>query len=81
MKTYDTIDYAQYERNNKLSFAIASMAFDGYTHIVLRKRLSDGSLGMLAGGRPADILSRYGDMEIERASVTFEGLLLIVVRD
>lgn len=72
-------DYAQYDRNCKLSFALASMAFEPYTHVIVRQRLPGEGLQTIGGGYVSDLLSRFGDLQVESSYITHEGLLQITV--
>lgn len=72
-------EYAQYEKNNMLSFALASMVFEEYTHIVVLQRFPGQGLQLLGGGSVSSILSRFGDRQVVRSSITPHGLLRIVV--
>lgn len=73
-------ELSQNKYNNTLAFALRSMMFDPYVRIALRRRLPDRSLEILGGGSVSSVLSRYGSLEIERASITTEGILFIIVR-
>ncbi len=69
----------QYERNNQLSFALASMAFEEYTHIVVLHRVPGQGLQLLGGGSCSSVLRRFGDLKVLRSCITPHGLLRIVV--
>ena len=43
-------EYAQYEHNRTLSFALASMMYDPWTHAVLYHRVPGSGLELLGGG-------------------------------
>lgn len=72
-------EYAQYERNCTLSFALASMGFEEYTHIVVLQRFPGQGLQLLGGGSVSSILRRFGSCKVVRSSITPHGLLRIVV--
>lgn len=78
MRIHDS-DYAQYERNSTLSFALASMMFEPYTHVVVLRRIPGEGVSLLGGGRPSVVLSRYGSLKVVRSMITPEGILRIVV--
>lgn len=73
-------DLAQNEYNNTLDFALRSMMFEPYVHVFLRRRNAKGALEILGGGRVSKVLSRYGSLKIERATITTDGLLFIIVK-
>lgn len=73
-------DYQQNENNNLLSFALACMGFEEYTHIVVMQRLSDQGLCLIGGGHLSTVLRRYGGMMVESSYITPEGLLRIIVK-
>lgn len=72
-------DYSQYDKNNKLSFALASMMFEKYTHITVRRRAPQGGIEFLGGGDPVRIIKRYGDLHVVSSVITHDGLLQITV--
>lgn len=76
----DDPDYLQYERNCTLSFALASMMFEPWTHMVVLRRVPGRPPVILGGGSPRVVLSRYGSLEVVRSSITPEGILCIVVK-
>lgn len=73
-------DYNQYEKNNTLRFALSSMMFVDYVHIVVIRMSPGKSPETLGGGRVSTILRRYGDLTVLRSSVTSEGILQIIVK-
>lgn len=74
-----TSEYAQYEKNCTLSFALASMGFEEYTHIVVLERVPGHGLQLLGGGSVSSILRRFGSCKVVRSSIAPHGLLRIVV--
>lgn len=73
------LDYSQYDKNNKLSFAVASMMFEKFTHITVRRRAPKGGIEYLGGGDPVRIIKRYGDLRVVSSAITRDGLLQITV--
>lgn len=55
--------------NNTVGFALRSMCFLPYTHIVVRRH-SPGGVEVLGGGYLGRVLSRYGGMELERSFIS-----------
>lgn len=45
-------DYSQWDKNNRLGFALASMMFDTYTHVLVRRRTPGKGYEHIAGGNP-----------------------------
>ncbi len=72
-------DYSQYDKNNTLSFALASMMFGEFTHIVVCRRLPGRRIDYLGGGNPYKIIKRYGDLKVISSVITCDGLLQIIV--
>lgn len=72
-------DYSQYDKNNTLSFALASMMFCEFTHIVVCRRLPGRRLDYLGGGNPYKMIKRYGDLKIVSSIITNDGILQITV--
>lgn len=72
-------DYSQYEKNNTLAFALASMMFEKYTHILIRRRKPGRRTEHLGGGNPIRIIREFGNLHIESCSITPEGFLIIMV--
>lgn len=72
-------DYSQYEKNNLLSFAVASMMFEQYTHVIVRRRRPGHGVEYLGGGDPVKVIKRFGNLHIESALITPDGLLQITV--
>lgn len=80
MKNYDnSLDYSQYDKNNTLAFALSSMMFEPFTHIVVKRRTFDTGLQAVGGGTVYSVLSRFGSLKVIRSNITSEGVLLIVV--
>lgn len=79
MKAYEEIDYSQYEKNKKLSFALASMMFEPYTHIIVSRRVPGKGLQVVGGGHAHTVLKRFGDFEIAESRITWDGVLRIIV--
>lgn len=72
-------EYAQYEKNCTLSFALASMMYDPWTHIVVCERFLGVGLQVVGGGRPLDIIRRFGSRKVVASRITSEGILRIIV--
>lgn len=72
-------EYDQYEKNNLLSFALASMQFEKYTHVVVRRRRPGHGVIYLGGGDPFTIIDRYGTELIESCLIRPDGILQITV--
>ena len=79
MNEYRNPDYDQYEKNNQLSFALASMMFDRFTHIVVRRRRPGHGVIYLGGGNPVTVMERYGDLKIESCVIRPDCILQITV--
>lgn len=73
-------EYAQNEKNNTLAFALASMMFEPYTHVVL-KMSSGGHLSFAGGGHVGDVIKHYGHYQVVRSNITGDGILHIVVKE
>jgi hypothetical protein len=73
------LDYSQYDKNNTLAFAMASMMFGEFTNIVVCRRLPDRRIDYLGGGKPYRIMQRYGDLKIKSSIITTDGFLRIMV--
>lgn len=58
-----------------VKFALESMGFLPYTHIIVRERDSSG-ITPLGGGYLEKVLRRYGDREIERSTIVGEILYI-----
>lgn len=74
-------DYSQYEKNNTVSFALASMMFEQYTHITVRRRKAGHGIEYLGGGDPIRIIKRYGNLHIDSCMIRPDGILQITVKD
>lgn len=72
-------EYAQYEHNCTLSFALASMMYDPWTHAVLYQRVPGSGLQLLGGGAPFRLIHEFGAWRVERSSISPDGILRIVV--
>lgn len=79
MRNGKNMDYSQYEKNNLLSFAVASMMFEQYTHVTVRRRKPGHGVEYLGGGNPVKVIERYGNLHIESAMITPDGMLQITV--
>ena len=63
--------------SNTVEFAVKSMCFLPYTHIIVRRRGSAG-IEPLGGGDLSKVLSRYGSMIVERSFVVDDTLYIDV---
>lgn len=71
----------QYQNNNSVRFALLSMGFEPYTHIVVRTR-KDGHIDTLGGSlNLSTILSRYGNMTVEKSCIVDNVLYVDVNSD
>lgn len=73
-------EYAQYNHNCTLSFALASMMYDPWTHVVVYERVPGFGLQLLGGGHPLDLIRRFGSRIVERSSIA-DSILRIVVKE
>lgn len=73
-------DYSQWDKNNRLGFALASMMFDTYTHVLVRRRTPGKGYEHIAGGNPVYLIKKYGDLQIESSIITRDGFLQITVK-
>lgn len=72
-------EYAQYEHNRTLSFALASMMYDPWTHAVLYHRVPGSGLELLGGGTPFWLIREFGAWTVEHSNISPDGILRIVV--
>ena len=73
-------EYAQYEKNCTLSFALASMMYDPWTHIVVCERVPGKGLYVVGGGHLLDIIRRFGSRKVVASRISSEsGILRIIV--
>lgn len=80
MKHFDS-EYSQYDKNNTLGFALASMMFCDYTHIVVRYRDESGYYVCLGGSySPVAIIGTHGSLPIESSRILSDGTLQITVK-
>lgn len=63
--------------SNTVEFAVRSMCFLPYTHIIVRQRKASG-IEPLGGGGLSKVLSRYGSMIVERSFVVGDTLYIDV---
>ena len=70
----------QNKQNNTLAFALRSMMFVPYTHVVIRRRGPDRVMVSIGGGDPVSVIRRFGDLQVEQSLITYEGILQIIVK-
>ncbi|AXF52328.1 MAG: hypothetical protein [Inoviridae sp.] len=73
-------DYSQWDKNNTLAFALASMMFDRYTHVLVRRQIPGKGYEHIGGGSPVQLMKKYGDLLIESSIITRDGFLQITVK-
>lgn len=74
-----SFDYSQYESNNTVAFAIASMRFEVSGRIEVRRRRPRDFPEILSMGYPERILSECGHLKITRSFISSQGRLIIEV--
>lgn len=72
-------DFAQHDNNCTLEFALRSMMFESYTHIVVRRRMPGHGMQPIGGGSPSSVIRRFGSLQVASSLITHEGVLQVTV--
>lgn len=64
-----------------VKWILLSLNLNPYTHIVVRRHISQGITPLGGSDKVSEILRRFGDLYVENSYITSDGILIMYVKE